>query len=349
MTNLISKVRARRLPPRLLAVPLLALGCASVALAQVPLVDLRLNGAGLPTDQVALLPTYSLPGGNTRYGLEYRPSLRELLARPSSPVLCFQPGRSLGKNEPTVFLDPNGIRYTAALGALQLGGHPYTPYKYGSIELTGLAAMAYDVPAAEFVVTLAPSAGAVCYETGISQTPLTPEQAICGGPLTGDPKSFWPENSLFVGTFGEGQAQAPADLELVPWQDTTTPSTNLRYGYLVRNNGGSLAQGVALREFVPADALRFQRSLSLEGGWTCKGYGGAKCDAWPSQLYEQGYMTSNTGSVPPGGCLKFEAFRGFSLNPTGVGGSPSGTLAARVISPDEPEGLGRNNAARMDF
>jgi hypothetical protein len=217
------------------------------------------------------------------------------------------------------------------------------------VVLSGVSAMAYDVPARQFVVDIGPSVGSNCFEIGQTQTPLTPEQAICGGGLTDDPKDGWAENPMFVGNFGDGTPQAPADLELIPWQDSALSSNNLRYGYLVRNTGGSLAQGVALREFVPGDALRFQRSLNLEGSWTCKGYGGAKCDAWPSMLYEQGYLASNTGTIPPGGCLKFEAFRGFNLNPSGVGSSPSGILGARVFSPDEPAGVGRNNGARMNF
>jgi hypothetical protein len=349
MTNRIAMARARRLPPRLLAVPLLALASASVASAQANPVELRMDGVGLANNRLAPLPTFNLPGGNARYGIEYHPNLRELLVRPTTPMVCFQPGRPLGVSEPAAYFDPNGIRYTAALGVLQVGGHPYTPQRFGSVVVTGLDVMAYDVPAAEFVLGLQSTVGTFCYEITQSQTPLTPEQAICGGGLTDDPKDGWAENSLFVGAFDQDLAVAPPELELIPWRDAGAPSTNLRYGYLVRNNGGSLAQGVALREFVPSDSLRFQRSLDLESAWTCRGYGGGKCDAWPSMLYEQGYMTSNAGTIPPGGCLKFEAFRGFTLNPTGVGSTPSGILAARVISRDEPASSGGNNAARMTF
>lgn len=340
-----TQTSVRRLRPAPVgAVLALALLAPVASQAQVVLHVPNIN---LPRNQLSLLPTFPLPGGNTRYGIEYRPGSRELLARSAEAVVCHSEQSQFKSATPALYLDPNGIRPGSALQVVNLGGHPYQPYKFGSEVITGISLMAYDVDPRRFVVEQNGTRPVTCKVVTRAPAPLPPEQALCGTPLTDDPKDGWNDNSLLRTGFDE--PEGAADLELVPWRDSAVPVTQHRYGYLVRNNGTVTARGVRLREFVAGDALRFQRSLSLEGTWTCRGFGGGFCDAWPNMQFDRGYMTSDVGTIPPGGCLKFEAFRDFTFNLVGTGLEPSGVVAARVLSRDENEISLDDNAARMTF
>jgi hypothetical protein len=335
----------RRLRPALVGAGLALVLAAPVA-AQ-PRVVLSIDDINIQRNRVDLLPTFPLPAGNTRYGIEYRPGSRSLLARPAEPAVCHSDYSQFNPSGPALYIDPNGIRPGSPLQVVSLGGHPYQPFKFGSEVLSGIALMAYDVDPRQFVVELDGTRPATCSLVTRQPAPLTPEQALCGTPLTDDPKDGWNDNSLLRAGFDE--PAGAADLELIPWRDSAAPTTQHRYGYLVRNKGAGTARGVRMREFVAGDALHFQRSLSLEGTWGCRGFGGAFCDAWPNMQFDRGYMTTEVGTIPAGGCLKFEAFRDFTFNFVGTGLSPSGVLAARVLSDDESEASLEDNAARMSF
>lgn len=326
---------------------LCGLALTAPVLAQV---NLKVPGVGLGRDRIPLLNTYPLPQGNTRYGVEYRPGLRQLLGRPNVPVLCSGgiEGSATSVNQPSLVIDPNGVRLTTALNPVTIGGQPYQPFRFGSIILAPVDSMAYEVDARDFVATVPFDPAIRCSRvTRVVSAPLPPEQAVCGGGLTDDPKDGWSDNSVFRDTFDE--AGTPADLVLIPWRETSQPTSQFRYGYLVRNVGGSTARNVALRETFAGDSQRFQRALNPDNTWSCTGYGGGFCDRWPNMELDQGYMTSNVGTIPPNGCLKFEVFRGFTFTPAGDTSPPSGVIAARVLGSGESEQTLQDNEAVFGF